>query len=94
MKILIEESTLRQALDAFDRQPYTMDKEVCESLRALRTAIDAAEKVEPVLCVSSKELRRLTAADSYIKAWLPPTTSAEDVALYTNPASAVPEVGK
>lgn len=38
---------------------------------------------EPVLCVSSKAFKQMKAADDHIKAWLPPTTSAEDMPLYT-----------
>ena len=39
--------------------------------------------MKPVLCVSEKELRRMNEGDKWIKAWLPPTTMAENVELYT-----------
>lgn len=44
---------------------------------------------EPVLCVSSKEFKRMRAGDDSIKAWLPPTTSAEDMPLYATPPAAI-----
>lgn len=49
-------------------------------------AAPAAEVVAlptPVLCVSSKDFKRMRAGDDHIKAWLPPTTQAEDMALFT-----------
>ena len=61
MKILIEESVLRQALEAlgrmerygdvfpckaYEEKPYD---QVCTAITALRSALDAAEKVEPAI---------------------------------------------
>lgn len=40
---------------------------------------------EPVLCVSSKDFKRLREADAHIKAWLPPATAVEDMLLYAAP---------
>lgn len=44
---------------------------------------DTKELPTPVLCVSSKEFKRMRAGDDSIKAWLPPTTGAEDMPLYS-----------
>ena len=46
MKILIEESVLRQALEALESSVLT-DK-VYDAITALRSALEAAEQVEPV----------------------------------------------
>lgn len=43
---------------------------------------------EPVLCVSRKKFSRMRAADDHVRAWLPPTTYAEDMPLYTTPQPA------
>ena len=48
MKILIEESVLRQALKILERHPYSTELQIELAATALRTALDAAEKVEPV----------------------------------------------
>lgn len=85
MKILIEESVLRQALDALFATPESS----LSLTRALRTALDAAEKVEPVGMV-----KRNHSGQMFVS-WVGDQTIAMlnliDKPLYTHPAPATPE---
>lgn len=49
MKILIEESVLRLALEAFEKMPFQNSEMVSNAASVLRAAIDEMEKVEPAI---------------------------------------------
>lgn len=83
MKILIEESVLRQALGAMELMRRRPD--ICKELNA---ALGAAEKVEPVAWINrSYRYCQFYPPDPEFPAY------KEMMPVYAHPAPAVPEVG-
>lgn len=106
MKILIEESVLRQALETFTHCYAETDRRINERAKLLvelRTALDAAEKVEPVAwSVFDKRTKKhwYTNESKYISQHYANeyshresdgTKSMVVVPLYTHPTPATPE---
>ena len=96
MKILIEESVLRQALEAMDLLRYWNKTEPADkAITTLRTALDAAEKVEPVCWMQSNHLtmfKQRHSGSSMAMVRCSDHKAMDDFQpLYTHPAPAVPE---
>lgn len=69
-KILIDEEVVKQALDFIEMEGWTEEHDA--TLLALRSALDAAEKVEPLdLCQIYREIKGIDAAPT------PPTNTDE-----------------
>ena len=94
MKILIEESVLRQALETFTHCYAETDRRINERAKLLvelRSALDAAEKVEPVAWIVPEFgflFPTKNAATSYLRNI---ESSDTPTPLYTHSAPAVPE---
>lgn len=103
MKLAIEESVLRQALNALQEaaEPEATqakadlgmcaqwDVDVVPLITALRTAIEQMEKVEPVYQIRPECENWIDCTREYFLLW-----KSEKRKLYTHPAPAVPEVKK
>ena len=95
MKILIEESVLRQALYELCTQRdahYSGDypTELRDAITALRTALEAAEKSEPVAWVAPIAIE-VSSGKCSASAWSGVKTNSHTIPLYTHPAPAIPD---